>query len=325
MAGRESVAEISAHDQLCHDDGEPESATAQLAEVVVEAAAALSGKFQPQALREIIAEQAARSLNADLSLLYGAAVEHHARPIRLVASSNLPSAFAAQLADLTGTSSLVLRAAESRRIEHAVVDQAACERFSDLSALAASTRPHWVLSAPLLSADRLFGVLFCAFGSRSASFQESPARACRPSARCSRSRSRAPSPPRARERARGRRLRTGRGRAGAHRSCFARGRVAPRGGAAMAAQRDRRLPRRHRRPGRARRRCSSRAAAARSSAAGRTRSQALEIGPCALLCEPGGRPLLLPEMPSFARRVARGRRVRSCGFEGRTGATSPSW
>ncbi|WP_438038320.1 ATP-binding protein [Sorangium sp. So ce128] len=172
MAAGESVAEISAHDQLGHDDGKPESAAAQLAEVVVEAAAALSGKFQPQALREVVAEQAARLLSADLSLLYGAAVEEHARPIRLVASSNLPSAFAAQLTDLTGTSSLVLRAAESRRIEHALVDQAACERFSDLGALAASMRPHWALSAPLLSADRLFGVLFCAFGSRSASFQE---------------------------------------------------------------------------------------------------------------------------------------------------------
>ncbi|WP_437522723.1 ATP-binding protein [Sorangium sp. So ce726] len=166
------MAGTSAHDRLGHNEGEPESATAQLAGVVVEAAAALSGKFQPQALREIIAEQAARLLSADLSLLYGAAVEHHARPIRLVASSNLPSAVAAQLEDLTGTSSLVLRAAESRRIEHAVVDQAACERFSELSALAASMRPHWVLSAPLLSADRLFGVLFCAFGSRSAPFQE---------------------------------------------------------------------------------------------------------------------------------------------------------
>ncbi|WP_437275536.1 ATP-binding protein [Sorangium sp. So ce375] len=172
MAARESVAEVSAHDRLGHDDGEPESATAQLAEMVVEAAAALSGKFQPQALREIIAEQAARLLGADLSLLYGVAVEDQGRPVRLLASSSLSSTFAAQLEDLTGTSSLVLRAAESRRVEHAVVDQAACERFSDFSALAASMAPCWVLAAPLLSAGRLFGVLFCAFGSRSAPFQE---------------------------------------------------------------------------------------------------------------------------------------------------------
>lgn len=304
MAARESVAGISAHDLLGDNDGEPESAAAQLAEIVVEAAAALSGKFQPQALREIIAEQAARSLNADLSLLYGAAVEHDARPIRLVASSNLPSAVAAQLADLTGTSSLVLRAAESRRIEHAVVDQAACERFSDLGALAASMRPHWVLSAPLLSADRLFGVLFCAFGSRSAPFQEilpcvralcalfAPALAgAEPTA--------------------GARTRSG----GAE---YVRGADAPEPTEAALHEVEWRLAEERRwlrsviedfpvaiaildeRGGPsllASRRCQE-------LCGGPHPLEALDMGRGALLCEPGGRPLLLPEMPLV--RAARG-------------------
>ncbi|AUX45566.1 sensor histidine kinase [Sorangium cellulosum] len=162
---------MSEQDRLWGTNGEPAAAAAQLAEAVSEAASALSGKLDPQALHAAIAELAARLLGADLALLHGAPVDH-AHPPRQLASAGQPGALTWVLDDLTRPPPATLRAAESRRTELGSIDPEACERPPDLRALAAHARPSQVLAAPLLHADRLLGVLTCAFGSRSAPFEE---------------------------------------------------------------------------------------------------------------------------------------------------------
>ncbi|WP_437586458.1 ATP-binding protein [Sorangium sp. So ce1000] len=158
---------ISANDRLSAMNGEIAPA-AQLAEAVVEASAALSGKSDPQQIHDTIVQQAARLLGADIALLHGArSPTELAHPARLLASSGLPNATAGALDDLTSTPSLALRAAESGRIEHTAADPAAIERLADVRAIDACLRPCWVLAAPLLGAERLLGVLTCAFGDRS--------------------------------------------------------------------------------------------------------------------------------------------------------------
>ncbi|WP_437670877.1 ATP-binding protein [Sorangium sp. So ce131] len=162
---------MSEQDRLWGTNGEPASAAAQLAEAVSEAASALSGKLEPEALHAAITEQSARLLGADLALLYGAPVDH-AQPARLLASAGQPGALAWVLEDLTRPPPATLRAAESRRVELGSIDPEACEGSSDLRALAADARPSKVLAAPLLHADRLLGVLTCALGGRSAPLDE---------------------------------------------------------------------------------------------------------------------------------------------------------
>ncbi|WP_437478372.1 ATP-binding protein [Sorangium sp. So ce1014] len=164
---------ISAHDRTPGTNGEPAAASAQLAEAIVEASAALSGKLDPQQIHDTIAAQATRLLGADLSLLHGTRVrvwgpKDRPRPLRLLASSGLPGALAGALDDLTSTPSLALSAAESRRVEHAAADDAALERFADVRAIETCLKACWVLAAPLLGAGRLLGVLTCAFSGRSA-------------------------------------------------------------------------------------------------------------------------------------------------------------
>ncbi|WP_437567374.1 ATP-binding protein [Sorangium sp. So ce542] len=160
---------ISAHDRGPGIHGEPAAAAAQLADAIVAASAALSGKRDPQQIHDTIVEQAARLLGADLSLLHEArAPADGVRAIRLLASSGVPSALDEALGDLTSAPSLARRAAESRRIEHAAADDAALERFADVRAIEACLKVRWVLAAPLLAAERPLGVLTCAFGGRSA-------------------------------------------------------------------------------------------------------------------------------------------------------------
>ncbi|XXX73530.1 ATP-binding protein [Sorangium sp. So ce134] len=160
---------ISAHDRLLGTHGEHAAAAAQFAEAIVEASAALSGKREPQQIHDTIVAQATRLLGADLSLLHDArAPADGMRAIRLLASSGPPGALAGALDDLTSTPSLALRAVESRRIEHAAADEAALERFADLRAMGTCLKASWVLAAPLLAAERLLGVLTCAFGGRTA-------------------------------------------------------------------------------------------------------------------------------------------------------------
>ncbi|WP_437765702.1 ATP-binding protein [Sorangium sp. So ce281] len=158
---------ISANDQLSAANGELAPA-AQLAEAVVEACAALAGKLDPREIHSTIVQQAARLLGADIAFLHGArSPTERALHVRLLASSGLPGALAGALDDLTSTPSLVLRAAESCRIEHTAADAAVIERLSDVRAIDACLRPCWVLAAPLLGAGRPLGVLTCAFGERS--------------------------------------------------------------------------------------------------------------------------------------------------------------
>ncbi|WP_437500502.1 ATP-binding protein [Sorangium sp. So ce1099] len=161
------MTRTSEHDRLQGATGEPASAASLLADAVVQASAALSGTLVPEALHHAIAEQAARLLGADLSLLH-CAPAGRALPIRLLASSGMPIELAGAFDELPSTPSLIRRAAESRRIEHTATDEADSERFPDVRAIEASLRPCWVVSAPLLGADRLLGVLTCAFGGRSA-------------------------------------------------------------------------------------------------------------------------------------------------------------
>ncbi|WP_437807912.1 ATP-binding protein [Sorangium sp. So ce1078] len=164
---------ISAHDRPPGTNGEPATAAAQLAEAIAEASAALSGKLDPQQIHDTIAALAARLLGADLALLHDARARPRApadrpRTILLLASSAPPGALAGALDDLTSTPSLALHAAESRRIEHAAADDTARERFADVRAIEARLKACWVLAAPLLGADRLLGILTCAFSGRSA-------------------------------------------------------------------------------------------------------------------------------------------------------------
>ncbi|XYH94292.1 ATP-binding protein [Sorangium sp. So ce1128] len=161
----------SEHDRLPGATGEPASAATLLADVVIQASAALSGKLAPEELHRAIVEQAARLLGADLSLLHSAPAGR-ALPIRLLASSGVPLALAGVFDDLPSTPSLIRRAAESRRIEHTAADEADRERLPDVRAIEASLRPCWVVSAPLLGADRLLGVLTCAFGGRTTPLPE---------------------------------------------------------------------------------------------------------------------------------------------------------
>ncbi|WP_437973525.1 ATP-binding protein [Sorangium sp. So ce295] len=158
---------ISANDQLSAANGELAPA-AQLAEAVVEACAALAGTLDPQQIHNTIVQQAVRLLGADIALLHGVrSPTERALHVRLLAYSGLPGALAGALDDLTSTPSLVLRAAESCRIEHTAADAAVIERLSDVRALDACLRPCWVMAAPLLGAGRPLGVLTCAFGERS--------------------------------------------------------------------------------------------------------------------------------------------------------------
>ncbi|MGK3960461.1 ATP-binding protein [Sorangium sp. So ce118] len=161
------MTRISEHDRLQGATGEPASAASLLADAVVQASAALSGTLVPEALHHAIAEQAARLLGADLSLLHGAPAGP-ALHIRLLASSGVPIDLAGAFDELPSTPSLIRRAAESRRIEHTATDEPDSERFPDVRVIEASLRPCWVVSAPLLGAERLLGVLTCAFGGRSA-------------------------------------------------------------------------------------------------------------------------------------------------------------
>ncbi|WP_437964803.1 ATP-binding protein [Sorangium sp. So ce260] len=162
---------ISAHDRPPGTNGEPATAAAQLAEAIVEASTALSGKLEPHRIHDTIAALAARLLGADLALLHDARARPPAdrpRAIRLLASSGPPGALAGALDDLTSTPSLALHAAESRRIEHAAADDTTRERFADVRAIEARLKAGWVLAAPLLGADRLLGILTCSFSGRSA-------------------------------------------------------------------------------------------------------------------------------------------------------------
>ncbi|AUX35112.1 MULTISPECIES: PAS domain-containing sensor histidine kinase [Sorangium] len=161
---------IAAHDRPPGTHGEPAAAAAaQLAAAIVAASAALSGKRDPRQIHDAIVEQATLLLGADLSLLHDAPTPADGvRAIRLLAASGPPGALAGALDDLTSTPSLALHAAESRRIELAAADEAALERFADVRAIDARLKGCWVLAAPLLAAERLLGVLTCAFGGRSA-------------------------------------------------------------------------------------------------------------------------------------------------------------
>ncbi|WP_437827526.1 ATP-binding protein [Sorangium sp. So ce1153] len=161
------MTRISEHGRLQGATGEPASAAALLADTVVQASAALSRTLAPEALHHAVAEQAAWLLGADLSLLHRAPAGR-ALPIRLLASSGVPLDLAGAFDELPSTPSLVRRAAESRRIEHTATDETDSERLPDVRVIEAALRPCWVVSVPLFGADRLLGVLTCAFGGRSA-------------------------------------------------------------------------------------------------------------------------------------------------------------
>ncbi|WP_437686233.1 ATP-binding protein [Sorangium sp. So ce176] len=165
------MTRTSRHDRLPGATGEPASATAQLAGAVAEASAALSGKLDPQELHPTLVALAARLLGADVALLHDAPADG-ALPTRLLASHGAPIALpgerTAALDDLPSTPSLARRAVEGRCVEHTAADEAARERFHDVRAIEACLGPCWVLCTPLLGADRLLGVLTCAFAGSSA-------------------------------------------------------------------------------------------------------------------------------------------------------------